>query len=452
MRTGTRRVRTARRLAGLTAVVLAAALVPAATAGAAVFTNPASIKIPTSTASGQSVPYPSTIAVGGLTGAVTSVTATLTGLSHTFPADVDVLLVGPSGQNVVLLADTGSGTDINNVTLTFDSSVAASVPTPIVSGTFRPTNGGGFSGTPPAPAGPYGAAMTIFNGTVANGTWSLYVFDDFPLADNGTLAGGWSLNVTTNGPTIGAFAPTTAPAGTQIVIPGTNLTGATAVTFGGIPAAAFTVNSPTQITATVPAAAISGPISVTTPNGIASSTTIFQVSPPPTIASFTPPSGKVGDTITLTGANLTGATAVKFGGTPAATFAVVAPTALTAVIPAGAGGGTISVTTPGGTGTSATPLVVLHPRTMSLTVGRNRVAGRVNAGDGFTRCTAGVPVTVQRRIKRRWRTVGTTTTTPTGTYRINSRRRPVAYRASAPVANLPSGDSCLAAKASASGR
>jgi subtilisin-like proprotein convertase family protein len=291
---------------GLAALALMAAAAPA---GAAVFSNPAPIKIPATGTSGISNPYPSPIAVTGLTGAVTNASATLTGVSHTFPADIDVLLVGPSGQNVVLLADTGGGTDITNVNLTFSDAASGKVPSPIVSGTYRPTNNGAFSGIAPAPPPPYGAALALFNGTVPNGTWNLYVFDDAG-GDVGTIAGGWSLDLTTNGPTITAFAPTTGPGGTQVIISGTNLTGATAVTFGGIPATAFTVNSATTITATVPAGAVSGPISVTTPNGTASSTANYAVSPPPSIASFTPSGGAVGTSVAITGANLTGATAV----------------------------------------------------------------------------------------------------------------------------------------------
>ncbi|MCW3009233.1 MAG: hypothetical protein JWP17_3859 [Solirubrobacterales bacterium] len=444
--------RNGRRWAGALALLIGALFAWTGSAHAQVFSSTAPITIPATGTAGVSAPYPSTIAVTGQTGAVTSVTATLTGLAHTYPADIDVLLVGPSGQNVVLLADTGGSTDITNVNLTFDSSALNTVPSPIVSGTFRPTNGGTFDGTAPAPAGPYGASLAIFNGTVANGSWSLYVFDDNG-GDVGRINGGWSLNVTTNGPTVGAFAPTTGPAGTPVVIPGTNLTGATAVTFGGIPAAAFTVNSPTQITATVPAGAVSGPINVTTPNGTASSTTTFQVSPIPTVTTLTPGTGKVGDTVTIAGTDLTGASAVKFGGTPAATFAVTSPTAMTALVPAGAGGGPVVVTTPGGTGTSPTPFIVSHPRTLSLTVGRRRVSGNVTVSDAFAKCGVGVPVTVQRRVKRRWRNVGSTTmTTPTGSYSIASKRLRVAYRASARATNLASADICQAATATGSGR
>ncbi len=65
-------------------------------------------------------------------------------------------------------------------------------------------------------------------------------------------------------------------AGATIHILGTNLTGATGVSFNGA-AAAFTVNSATLITATVPAGATTGFVTVTTPKGTLKSNTIFRV-------------------------------------------------------------------------------------------------------------------------------------------------------------------------------
>jgi IPT/TIG domain len=81
---------------------------------------------------------------------------------------------------------------------------------------------------------------------------------------------------TTAAPTITSFMPTSGPVGTIVKITGTNFTGATSVTFNNV-AATFTVNSATQITATVPATATTGKIKVTTPNGSATSATNFVV-------------------------------------------------------------------------------------------------------------------------------------------------------------------------------
>ncbi len=160
-------------------------------------------------------------------------------------------------------------------------------------------------------------------------------------------------------PTITGFAPASGTAGSSVTISGVNLRGATAVTFNGS-AATFTVTSDAAIQATVPAAATSGPISVTTPSGSATSSTSFTVVNPPTIASFTPTSGPAGATVTISGTHFTGATSVTFNGTAAA-FTVDSDTSVRAAVPAGATTGPIAATTPDGTATSANVFTVTHP-------------------------------------------------------------------------------------------
>ncbi|WP_175404115.1 IPT/TIG domain-containing protein [Mucilaginibacter sp. PPCGB 2223] len=83
-----------------------------------------------------------------------------------------------------------------------------------------------------------------------------------------------------------------------------------------------------------------------------STATVVTVVPGPTITSFTPTSAAKSTTVTITGTNFTGATAVSFGGTAAASFTVVSATSITAVVASGAGGN-VSVTTPGGVATLA---------------------------------------------------------------------------------------------------
>ena len=78
-------------------------------------------------------------------------------------------------------------------------------------------------------------------------------------------------------PTITSFNPTSGPVGTQVTISGTGLTQVSKVTFGGVKATAFTVNSATQVTATVPTGAVTGKIAVTTPGGSATSAGVFTV-------------------------------------------------------------------------------------------------------------------------------------------------------------------------------
>lgn len=154
-------------------------------------------------------------------------------------------------------------------------------------------------------------------------------------------------------PTITSFTPTSALAGATVTINGTNFTGASQVQFGGVNAASFTVVSATQITAVVAAGSASGNVSVTAPGGTASLAG-FTFLLPPTVTGFVPATAQAGATITITGTNFTGATAVMFGNTPAASFTVVSATQITATVPVLGGGGVIAVTTPVGTGTSAT--------------------------------------------------------------------------------------------------
>ena len=73
------------------------------------------------------------------------------------------------------------------------------------------------------------------------------------------------------------FSPAKGPVGTVVSINKESFTQATKVTFGGVNATTFTVNSDTLITATVPNGAKTGKIMVTTPGGIAASKTLFTV-------------------------------------------------------------------------------------------------------------------------------------------------------------------------------
>ena len=159
-------------------------------------------------------------------------------------------------------------------------------------------------------------------------------------------------------PTVTSFNPNSGPPGTSVTITGTSFTGATSVTFNGA-AASFAVNSSTQITATVPSAATSGPVAVTTSAGTGTSSTNFTVTAPaaPMISSFTPTSGQVGTSVTISGSGFAGATKVAFNGT-AASFAVDSNSQITATVPSGATSGPIAVTTSAGTATSSSSFTV----------------------------------------------------------------------------------------------
>jgi hypothetical protein len=151
----------------------------------------------------------------------------------------------------------------------------------------------------------------------------------------------------------------------------------------------------------------------------------------PVIASFSPTSGPVGTTVTVTGTGFTGATAVTVGGT-SAPFTVGSDTTLTATVPAGAATGLIAVTTPGGTATTTTSFgvttVTAAPTISSFSPTSGPVGTVVTiAGTGFTGTTrvavggASAPFTVvsdsvlRTTVPTAARTGPITVTTPGGT-------------------------------------
>jgi subtilisin-like proprotein convertase family protein len=143
-------------------------------------------------------PYPTTQTVSGLGTSITDVNVTLTGLYHTWPNDIDMLLVSPGGQSVLLMSDACGISSVSNLALTFDDAAPAALSSgsPCVTGTYRPANYEGvevFSS--PAPASGYSTTLSAFNGSNPNGTWSLYIIDD-TIQDTGGIVG-WSLSITT---------------------------------------------------------------------------------------------------------------------------------------------------------------------------------------------------------------------------------------------------------------
>jgi subtilisin-like proprotein convertase family protein len=217
-----------------------------ASAQPAAQSNTTQITIPGSGSSGNGSPYPSTINVAGLTGAISKATVTLNGFAHQCSIDVDVLLVGPGGQSSILTSDAGDCANETTlrpgVNLTFDDSApnvvpcldATSTPTRLPAGTYKPTDyspptNGVQSACdpstdpdhhqpPPAgspgpladvftgvtkPLGGWGHSLSTFNGTTPNGAWSLYVTDQYS-GSTGKIATGWTLNLTLAAPTVAA--------------------------------------------------------------------------------------------------------------------------------------------------------------------------------------------------------------------------------------------------------
>jgi hypothetical protein len=181
--------------------------------------------------------------------------------------------------------------------------------------------------------------------------------------DNSSTGAAWVF-IPPATPTITSFTPTSAGAGTQITITGTNLTGTSAITLGGTSVASFTVVSATTISAVVGTGS-TGALSLVTPGG---TTTLsgFTFISAPTITSFTPTSAGSGATITIIGTNFNSTSAITLGGTSVASFTVLSSTTISAVVGTGSTGA-LSLVTPGGTATLAGFTFIAAPTITSFT-------------------------------------------------------------------------------------
>lgn len=252
-----------------------------------------------------------------------------------------------------------------------------------------------------------------------------------------------------------------------MVIRGTNFISplVTSVDIGGTPVSEFKVVSGTKIWATV-AGDTSGTIHVSNGTDTVRSTTDFTNANPggcsPTITYFTPCGGAAGTTVRIIGTNLLKnsgtATTASVGGdvrfnpyttTATHTGTPETPRQLSVVVPSGAVDGPIRVSTFNDVldegavlsppfnvvaeGADLSCVVIETSRSVTLRLTRSLVArGVVSADDGFTACAAGVPVKIQRRVEGEWKTVRTTSTTSTGSFRKRIPDKSGRYRAKAP--------------------
>ena len=157
------------------------------------FANTAQIIIPDS---GPGSPYPSEIDVSTANLVIGKVTATLQGFTHSYPHDVNVLLIGPSGQQAVLMAHAGGPYSVSGLALAFDDTSTNSLTEAIlVPVTNHPTLIPPQDTYPGLSGQPSNTNLSVFIGGNPNGLWSLYVYDDTP-GNDGSIAGGWTLGLT----------------------------------------------------------------------------------------------------------------------------------------------------------------------------------------------------------------------------------------------------------------
>jgi len=152
--------------------------------------------------SGPAEPYPSQIVVSGVGTSLTGLTVTLRSVGHTFPADLDIALVGPTGAAIVLQSDCGGSAAMGKVTYTFSDSGMTLPPAAggIAAGSYRPGDcepGKEFAALqagPPVSTGGVATLGKVYGGTNPNGTWNLFVVDDSS-GDSGIIQDGWSITI-----------------------------------------------------------------------------------------------------------------------------------------------------------------------------------------------------------------------------------------------------------------
>jgi IPT/TIG domain len=319
----------------------------------------------------------------GVAGTVDVTVKTLEGTTTVTPADQytyfpvpAVTGVSPSsgpivGGNTVTVTGTGftgaSAVSFDTVpatsfTVNSDTSVTATVPAGVV--------------------GPVSVVGTIDDvtvttpgGTSATSTADQYTYEPVPTV-TGVSPG--------SGPIVGGNTVTVTGAG---FTGGTGFITASAVFFGTVPATSFTVNNDGSITATVPAGVVGiVDVTVTTTGGTSpvSAADQYAYAPVPTVTGVSPGSGLSvgGNTVTVTGTGLTGASAVSFGTVPATGFTVNSDTSITATVPAGAVGIVdVTVTTPGGTSVvSAADQYIYHPTCTTTITGNHSTPITVSSG------------------------------------------------------------------------
>jgi hypothetical protein len=282
-----------------------------------------------------------------------------TQITATSPAGtgtVDVHVVNRAGASAASAADQFSYLSPPTVTGLSPGSG------PATGGTIVTITGTGFSGnvsvqfgTAPAPAITVNSATQI-TATSPAGTGTVDVTVSNPAGTSATGAAdrfGYIPAVTgistASGPVTG---------GTTVTISGAGFGGATSVRFGTA-SAAMTVNSDTQITATSPPGAGTGPvdITVTGPTGTSATSAADRFTYLPAVTGVSPSSGFTtgDDSVTITGRGFTGATSVRFGAASAA-MTVNSDTQITATSPPGSIGIVdVTVTTPAGTSAVSRP-------------------------------------------------------------------------------------------------
>ncbi|WP_408896814.1 hypothetical protein ACJ5H2_18020 [Nocardioides sp. R1-1] len=141
-----------------------------------------------------------TVNVTGLAGPITDVDVVLNGVTHGWPRDLDLSIQAPGSTKVVRLMSDVCGTNTSPLTgavFTVDDEAAVAMPDSAAcpAGSYRPTNNDAAE-TPP-PGTTFADSLSAFDGSNANGTWTLHASDDLG-GFVGQLTSGFALTITTD--------------------------------------------------------------------------------------------------------------------------------------------------------------------------------------------------------------------------------------------------------------
>lgn len=197
-----------------------------------------------------------------------------------------------------------------------------------------------------------------------------------------TVAGGQTTSgvdavMVSQPPSVQGLVPTVALAGDSISLVGSQLGPVTEVDFDGTPSPSVTHTTDYQVDAVVPPGAAGSVVTVTAsaPGWTSPGFSFTYATPAPVVTSIDPGSGPEagGTSVTITGSHFTDASAVRFGGVDATSFAVVDDATISATAPAGTGSVAVSVTTPGGSSTGGPTFTYVPPG--PVVVGLNPTTG-----------------------------------------------------------------------------
>jgi len=277
---------------------------------------------------------------------VNDTTITVTTPAHA-PGTVDVIVLDAAGDSEPLDFEFLNVASVASSLNPESGPVSGGDPVAITGSGFTSATGVTFDGLPATSfAVVSDTLITVVSPAHAPGVVGVVVVDD--AGSSAPLA--YTYFAIDAPSVIAAVDPNRAPTvgGTVVTIRGTGFTAATAVTFGGVAGANFTVVNDTTITVTAPphAAGIVDLV-VLDPDG-ASAPTDFEYYVLGTIDEVSPSTGPSvgGNTVTISGQCFASATQVLFGATPARSFTVNADgTRIQAVAPAGRG--TVDITVVG---------------------------------------------------------------------------------------------------------